>query len=167
MMFGTAELLAIGLPRLFWEGLKISIINNVKPSAELKKITSQDYEKTMESVILSGVIGIDILIAQAFITTNSDDFLLRLSLFSFAISIPFLAIGILLNQVIWKAGYQASSLINYNVTKVIGTLSSFVGMVAAFWHIFWLIGVTFLISGFISIIICLIYIGSLERGNAQ
>ncbi len=117
----------------------------------------------MESVILSGVIGIDVIIAQAFITTNSDDFLLRLSLFSFAISIPFLAIGILLNQVIWKAGYQASSLINYNVAKVIGTLSSFVGIVAAFWHVFWLIGVTFLISGFISIIICLIYIGSLER----
>src|SRR5947209_3251310 len=95
-------------------GFKYAVIDYIKPSAGLTKISSQNYQKSMESIILSGIIGIDVVIAQAFITTNSNDFLLRLALFSFATAIPLLAIGILLNQALWKAGYQANSHINYN-----------------------------------------------------
>jgi cation transport ATPase len=144
-------------------GFKYVVIDYIKPSAELTKLTAQSFERTRESIVLSGIVGIDVLIAQAFITTNSNETLVRLSLFSFALAIPLLAIGIFLNQTLWKAGYQANSHINYNVIKVIGVLSSFIGLIATFWHALWLIGVVFLSSGIIGILIALIYIGSLDE----
>jgi hypothetical protein len=128
------------------------------PSSDLIKGKSPEYVTTAESLVLSGLTGIDIVIIQAFIPLGLIHPAIIVSLFTFAIAIPFLAISIFLNQFIWGAGYQPRSFVQYNLLKVIGAFFTLIGLNATFWYASWIIGVIFLISGVIGSIIALLTI---------
>lgn len=126
------------------------------PSSDLIKGKSSEYVTTAESLVLSGLIGIDIVIIQAFIPLGLVDLAVTISLLAFAVAIPPLAISIFLNQFIWGAGYQPRSFIKYNLLKVIGAFATFIGLNATFWYASWILGVVFLVSEAIGSIIAMI-----------
>jgi len=128
------------------------------PSSDLIKGKSSEYVTTAESLVLSGLIGIDIVIIQAFIPLRAVDLAGTISLLAFAVAIPLLAISIFLNQFIWGAGYQPRSFIKYNLLKVTGAFATFIGLNATFWYTSWIIGVVFLICEAIGSIIAMITI---------
>jgi hypothetical protein len=150
------------LPLIF-----IALLTLFSPSAALVKSRDIKMVRKIESIMLSGIIAIDVVILQGFIVSTPADFPSKLTLLSFAIAIPLLGIGIFLNQSIWEAGYQAASIINYNVLKVLGVIGSFAGLTAAFWHASWWIGLIFLVSEIGGSTIAVIYITQLLRLDAS
>jgi hypothetical protein len=83
---------------------------------------------------------------QPFIAAASLDLPSRICVVAFSLAIPLLAVLVMLTQV--QSLHHYASYPGYLVAaKTVGQVSTFVGVVAAFWHLLWLAGVLVLVSG--------------------
>jgi hypothetical protein len=101
-------------------------------------------------VIYAGLIGVAVLVVQSFLVATTLDISARISIVSFALAIPLLAALVLVNQQETFRSRLTTSR-SVKVAQVVAQLAAFVGLVAAFWHITWVAGVTFLVAAFVAL----------------
>ncbi|WP_330254574.1 hypothetical protein OG874_08545 [Nocardia sp. NBC_00565] len=111
---------------------------------ELKKWAKQN------SLMYGGLIAIGVVILQGFLTADPLSVSGKISVVAFAISLPLLAVLIMLDEL--QSGDQAvSRSITDETAKALALLSSLVGVVAAFWHIDWFAGVAVIAAGIVAL----------------
>jgi hypothetical protein len=101
-------------------------------------------------LIYSGLIGVAVLMVQPFLAAPSLDASARVSIIAFAVAIPLLA-GLVM--VVWQEGFRGrrSNSISVTVAQSIAQLAAVTGIVAGFWHVTWVAGVTFLVVGIVAV----------------
>jgi len=123
------------------------------------------HEWTQQAlVVYGGLIGIGVVILQAVIPAQSLDLPLQISILSFAIALPFLAIMVLVNHA--QASYRYASYPKYlSLAIVLGQGGAFIGVFAAFWHISWMAAAFLVISGIVGLVIYVAYSKQLAQDN--
>jgi hypothetical protein len=101
-------------------------------------------------VIYGGLIGVAVVITQPFLVATNLDASARVSIIAFAVAIPLLAALVLVNRQEVYRGRRTTSVI-VMVAQSIAQLAAFVGIVAGFWHIMWVAGVTVLVAGIVAV----------------
>ena len=101
-------------------------------------------------LIYGGLIAIAVVMVQGFLEASSLDASARVGTIAFAVAIPLLAALVLVNR---HEAFRGRGTTSKSVTlaRVIAQLAAFVGIVAAFWHITWVAGVTFLAVGLVAV----------------
>lgn len=125
-----------------------------------------DLEWTKQAqIVYGGLIGIGVIVLQALISTPLLDLASLISIVSFAVAIPFLAIMVLIYHAQIQYGYTSYP---WYLTPIIflGQGGAFLGVFAAFWHVSWLAGILLAISGIAGLMIYTIYLKELERDHA-
>jgi cation transport ATPase len=103
-------------------------------------------------LIYGGLILIAVYMVQPFLTAPSLDASATISIIAFAAAIPFLAALVMINRQEAFRGRRTPS-VTVTVAQVVGQAAAFVGIVAGFWHITWIAGVTFLVAGLVAALI--------------
>jgi cation transport ATPase len=121
--------------------------------AERIAAEAQTPESQVEGLRQSGVIyGALILIAlymvQPFLVAPTLDVSATISVIAFAVAIPLLAALAMINRQETYRGRRAGS-VTVNVALSIAQGAALVGIVAGFWHITWVAGVTFLVAAIV------------------
>ena len=101
-------------------------------------------------VIYGGLIAIAVVMVQGFLEASSLDTPARVGTIAFAVAIPLLAALVLVNRQEAFRGRRTAS-VSVRLAQVIAQLAAFVGLVAAFWDITWVAGVTFLVVGIVAV----------------
>jgi hypothetical protein len=101
-------------------------------------------------VIYGGLIGVATIMVQPFLGTARLDTSGRVSIIAFAVAIPLLAALVLVNRQEMFRGRRTTSVLVV-IAQSTGQLAAFVGIVAGFWHITWVAGVTFLAVGLVAV----------------
>lgn len=99
-----------------------------------------------DRLISGGLIGIGLLITQAFISLGTYDIPATISIFAFSIAIPFLAWNVLVRTALANENKDPETK-GTLFLFVTGIIASLIGIDAAFWHVSWIAGVLLLISG--------------------
>ena len=102
------------------------------------------------SLIYGGLIIIGMYWVQPFLTATSLDASARVSILAFAVAIPLLAALVMVNRQEAFRGRRTTS-VTITVAHAIALLTAFVGILAGFWHITWVAGVTFLAVGLVAV----------------
>jgi hypothetical protein len=105
-----------------------------------------------QGLIYGGLIIIGVYVVQPFLVAPSLDASAEVSVIAFAVAIPLLAGLIVLNRQEAYRGRIATS-ITVTVARSIAQGAAFVGIVAGFWHITWVAGVTFLVAGLVAMLV--------------
>jgi hypothetical protein len=105
-----------------------------------------------QGVVYGALILIGVYMVQPFLTGPALDTSARICIIAFAVSIPFLAALVLVNQQEAFRGRRTSSR-SVRITQVIAQGAALVGTVAGFWHITWIAGVAFLGAAFVAMLI--------------
>jgi hypothetical protein len=97
------------------------------------------------NLIYGGLLAGGVALVQPFLTAPSLDLAARISVVAFSVAIPLLAALLMVNQ---QEAYRRRMTNSrpVAVAKAIAQSAAFVGVVAAFWHILWLAGVTILVA---------------------
>lgn len=103
-------------------------------------------------LIYGGLILIGLYMVQPFLVAPSLDTSAEVSVIAFAVAIPLLAALIMVNRQEAYRGRRTTSII-VTVAHTIAQAAAFVGIVAGFWHIWWVAGVTFLVVGFVAMFV--------------
>jgi hypothetical protein len=74
----------------------------------------------------------------------------QISIVAFAVAIRLLAALVMVNRQEAFRGRRTPS-ITVTVAQAVAQAAAFVGIVAGFWHITWIAGVTFLVAGFVAV----------------
>ena len=87
---------------------------------------------------------------QPFLTAPSLDASSKVSIFAFSVAIPLLAALVMVNR---QEAFRVrrTSSVTVTMAHVVAQLAAFVGIVAGFWHITWVAGVTFLAAGLVAV----------------
>lgn len=101
-------------------------------------------------VIYGGLIAVAVVMVQGFLETSSLDAAARIGTIAFAVAIPLLAALVLINQQEAFRGRRTTS-VSVTLAHVIAQLAAFVGIVAGFWEITWVAGVTFLVTSIVAV----------------
>jgi hypothetical protein len=101
-------------------------------------------------VMYAGLIAIAVVMVQGFLEASSLDAPARVSIVAFAVAIPLLAALVLVNRQEAFRGRRTTS-VSVTLTRVIAQLAALVGLVAAFWDITWVAGVTFLVASVVAV----------------
>jgi hypothetical protein len=101
-------------------------------------------------VIYGGLIGVAVVMVQPFLAAATLDASGRVSIIAFAVAIPLLAALVLVNRQEMFRGRRTTS-VSVVIAQAIAQLAAFVGIVAGFWHITWVAGVTFLVAGLVAV----------------
>ena len=115
---------------------------------ETGEITEEVLRQT--GVIYGGLIAIAVVMVQGFLETSSLDAAARVSTIAFAVAIPLLAALVLVNRQEAFRGRRTTS-VSVTLAQAIAQLAAFVGLVAGFWDITWVAGVTFLVAGIVAV----------------
>jgi len=102
------------------------------------------------SLIYSALIGVGVLMVQPFLTAGTLDLSARISVVGFAVAIPLLAALLMINHQETFVGRTTNSGL-VGITKLTAQLAAFIGLVAAFWHIWWLAGAALLAGGILAL----------------
>jgi len=101
-------------------------------------------------VIYGGLIGVAVVMTQPFLAATNLDTSARISITAFAVAIPLLAALVLVNrQEVYRRRRTTSVIVM--VTQAIAQAAAVVGIVAGFWHITWVAGVTFLVVAVVAV----------------
>jgi hypothetical protein len=100
-------------------------------------------------VIYGGLIGVAVVMVQPFLAATTLDASARVSIIAFAVAIPLLAALVLVNRQEAFRGRLTTSVL-VTIAQVIAQGAAFVGIVAGFWHITWVAGVTFVAAGLVA-----------------
>src|SRR5215470_14593475 len=101
-------------------------------------------------VIYGGLIGVAVVMIQPFLVATNLDTPAQVSIIAFAVAIPLLAALVLVNRQEVFRGRQTAS-VTVAVAQSIAQAAAFVGVVAGFWHIMWVAGVTVLVAGVVAV----------------
>lgn len=101
-------------------------------------------------VIYGGLIGVATLMVQPFLNAATLDVSARVSVIAFAVAVPLLAALVLVNRQEAFRGRRSAS-VTATIARVIAQVAAFVGIVAGFWHITPVAGVTFLVTGLVAV----------------
>jgi len=101
-------------------------------------------------VIYGGLIAIGVVMVQGFLETSSLDAPAKVGTVAFAVAIPLLAALVLINRQEAFRGRRTASR-SVTLAQVIAQLAAFVGIVAGFWEITWVAGVTFLAVSIVAV----------------
>jgi hypothetical protein len=101
-------------------------------------------------LIYGGLILIGVYMVQPFLTAPSLDASAMVTIVAFAVAIPLLAALVMVNRQEAFRGRLTTSRI-VAVARVVAQNCAFVGIVAGFWHITWIAGVTFLVAGLVAV----------------
>jgi hypothetical protein len=104
-----------------------------------------------QGLIYGGLILIGVYMVQPFLTAPSLDVSAKISIVAFSVAIPLLAALVMVNRQEAFRRRRTSS-VTVAVAQVIAQLAAF-GIVAGFWHITWIAGVTFLAAGLVATLI--------------
>ena len=102
------------------------------------------------NIIYGALIAVGVFMAQPFLTATSLDLTARICIVAFAVAIPLLAALILINRQEAFRGRRTPSVM-VTVAQAVAQSAAFVGIVAGFWHITWVAGVTFLVAGLVAV----------------
>jgi hypothetical protein len=100
-------------------------------------------------LIYGGLILIGLYMVQPFLVAPSLDASATVSVIAFAVAIPLLAALVLLNRQETFRGRRTTS-ITVTVAHGLAQSAAVVGIVAGFWHITWIAGVTFLVAALVA-----------------
>jgi cation transport ATPase len=103
-------------------------------------------------LIYGGLILIGVYMVQPFLTAASLDASAKICIVAFAVAIPFLAALVMVNRQEAFRGRQTPS-VTVTIAQVVGQATALVGIVAGFWHITWIAGVTFLAAALVALLI--------------
>ena len=103
-------------------------------------------------LIYGGLILIGVYMVQPFLTAPSLDTSAKVSIIAFAVAIPLLAALVLVNRQEAFRGRLTTS-VTATIARVIAQLAALVGIVAGFWHITWVAGVTFLVAALVGMLV--------------
>ena len=105
-----------------------------------------------DGLIYGGLIGVAVVMVQGFLEASSRDTSARVSLIAFSVAIPLLAALVMVNR---QETFRRRRTPSVSVTgaKVVAQGAAFVGLVAGFWHIYWISGVVFLAAGFVGLFV--------------
>lgn len=126
-----------------------------------------DKSYTTESQVMAGAligIGVISLIQLLSVGVGQLDLPLKISLYCFSISIPFLS-------AYWLNSREASHHEYYvdawydTLAVVLGSIGSITGICGLFWHFSWVMGVTFLAVILLGLISYVKYSDELEKAN--
>ena len=98
-----------------------------------------------QGLIYGGLILIGVYMVEPFLTAPSLDVSATISILAFAVSIPLLAALVMVNRQEAFRGRRTPSVM-VTVAQAVAQSAAFVGIVAGFWHISWVAGVTFLVT---------------------
>ena len=117
------------------------------------------------TAVFAGLIGIGLIIVQAFLSSGASDTPATISVLAFALAIPLLAALVMLNNA--QAGYKYVSYPwYYSLAIMFSEMCAFVGVAAAFWHLSWIAGVLVTISGVFGLALYIAFSARLEKDNA-
>jgi cation transport ATPase len=119
--------------------------------AEARAVTGETGEEAVKQrgLIFGGLIGIAVIMVQPFLAARSLDVSARICVIAFSAAIPLLAALVMVNRQEAFRRRRAPSR-SVTITQVIAQLAAFVGIVAGFWHIYWVAGVVFLAAGLVA-----------------
>jgi len=103
-----------------------------------------------QALIYGGLILIGLYMVQPFLTAPSLVASAKISIVAFAVAIPLLAALVLVNRQEAFRGRRTSS-VTVTIAQAVAQMAAFVGIVAGFWHITWIAGVTFLAAGLVAV----------------
>ena len=111
----------------------------------------QEQEWLRESNLINGgLILIGVYLVQPFLTAASLDLSARICVVAFSVAIPLLAALVLVNRrELSRHRASRSRLVVW--TRVVAQNLAFAGVVAGFWHIWWIAGVGMLASGVVAV----------------
>lgn len=117
-------------------------------------LTGERKEEVIRQVglIYGGLIIVGVYMVQPFLVAPSLDTSAEVSVIAFAVAIPLLAALIMVNRQEAFRGRRTTS-VTVKVAHAIAQLAAFVGVVAGFWHITWVAGVTFLVAGLVAMLV--------------
>jgi hypothetical protein len=102
------------------------------------------------NLIYGGLIGVGVVMVQPFLATPSPELPARVCVVAFSVAIPLLAALVLLNEQEAFERHAIRSRLT-NVAKAVSQALAFVGVVAGFWHIWWIAGLGVVISGAVGV----------------
>ncbi len=119
------------------------------------------------NLIYGGLIGVGVVMVQPFLATPSPELPAKVCVLAFAVAIPLLAALILLTeQEAFERRASRSRLTN--VAKVVAQMLGFVGVVAGFWHIWWIAGLGVVVSGAVGLAVHSAgWMGLVRSGSAR
>jgi cation transport ATPase len=108
-------------------------------------------EELRQSGVIYGVlIAIAVVMVQGFLEAGSLDASATVSTIAFAVAIPLLAALVMINRQEAFRGRRTTS-VSVTLAQPIAYLAAFVAIVAGFWDITWVAGVTFLVAGIVAV----------------
>jgi hypothetical protein len=132
----------------------------------MQKQKSDSYAVDLSNFYAGGLIAVDLVILQAFLSIGALNPTQFISVTAFAIALPFLA-GILTINMIehyYPFRPQKSKAVHFvQILFIAGIAADIIGVDAALWSILWIVGVAFIGAFVISIVIYGIYIASLNN----
>jgi len=128
-----------------------------KAQAERMKesaLTGKSGEEAVrqDGLIYGGLIGISVVMMQGFLEAPSRDTPAKVSIIAFALAIPLLASLLMVNRQESFRRRRTPSVMVIGA-KVVAQGAAFVGLVAGFWHIYWIAGAVFLFAGFVGLFV--------------
>jgi hypothetical protein len=102
-----------------------------------------------QGLIYGGLILIGVYMVEPFLTAPSLDPSATISILAFAVAIPLLAALVMVNR--QEAFRRRTPSVMVTVAQAVAQSAAFVGIVAGFWHITWVAGVTFLVAGLVAV----------------
>ena len=103
-----------------------------------------------QGLIYGGLILIGVYMVEPLLTAPSLDASATISILAFAVAIPLLAALVMVNRQEAFRGRRTPSVM-VTVAQAVAQSAAFVGIVASFWHITWVAGVTFLVAGLVGV----------------
>jgi hypothetical protein len=101
-------------------------------------------------LIYGGLILIGLYMVQPFLTAPSLDPSATVCILAFAVAIPLLAALVMVNRQETFRNRRTPSVM-VAIAHGVAQSAAFVGIVAGFWHIEWIAGVTFLAAGLVAV----------------
>ena len=122
--------------------------------AEAERIAAETQtggeDLRQSGVIYGGLIAIAVVMVQGFLEARSLSASATVSTIAFAVAIPLLAALVLINRQEAFRGRRTTS-VSVTLAQAIAQLAALVGLVAGFWDITWVAGVTFLVAGIVAV----------------
>jgi hypothetical protein len=102
------------------------------------------------NLIYGALIAIGGFMVQPFLTAPSLDLTARICVVAFAVAIPLLAALVMVNR---QEAFRrrASRSVLVTLAQVVGELAAFFGVVAGFWHIYWVAGAAVAVTGLVAV----------------
>lgn len=116
------------------------------------------------NLVYLGLIGIGVVIMQPFLTAGSLNLSAEICVIAFSLAIPLLSMLVMISH-LQASHHNALPPFTYGIAKAVALTSASVGVVAAFWHVFWIAGIVVLVSGSAGFALYTTYYQRLERNE--